>query len=382
MQQKEGTVVMKLMTELMGTPLSNTVTTQHLQSFENTDDFVGLHTSNCYSRPTIDVGDKHNLRQKKKSITNTTYHEVVIPTISTELVCGYHTRKKKKATTDITCEVVPIPDQKADRKQFVYHGATDHVLQPRDLYWCVMPVTQEVFVQELRRIVEKTVQGEPVPAQESMRFELLRSCTYRTFPKDGKPDVRKLAEAGFYYASNNDEVICYCCYKRISNWNADDDPLAVHRRISPTCRFFTDAATVNVTKEVTAHVESEIMAKIQGGRRRNTPRSAPLPTKKESQSPGNVADSGVSLCQRPPAQAHGQFVLAQSGDTSLPIYQPTDRTRELAKYQSMMPQTTRMKISQTGHNFRLALLCLRTTLGFLLSTLKLCNHLRTNLNKE
>ncbi|KAH3803501.1 hypothetical protein DPMN_131763 [Dreissena polymorpha] len=149
-------------------------------------------------------------------------------------------------------------------KQIINHVGCTCAHSPRELFLLPLMRGEEVDdpVEQLKRIIDKTVRGEPVPAQESMRFELLRICTYRTFPKDGKPDVRKYAEAGFYYASNSDEVICYCCYKRISNWKADDDPIAVHRNISPTCRFHIDNSTVNVAKDVTAHVETEIMAQI------------------------------------------------------------------------------------------------------------------------
>ncbi|KAH3803891.1 uncharacterized protein LOC127834472 [Dreissena polymorpha] len=296
----------------------------------------------------LDVNDSRVL--SNDSVPRTLYRNSEVPqngSRSTDCDHDYNASKLKQQSVSagLTCSVVHLheqnPDQPAILKDAIkkLSNDTERVVVPRD--WVVLPAVQN-DIEELRRIVDKTVQGEPVPAQESMRFELLRSCTYRTFPKDGKPDVRKLAEAGFYYASNSDEVICYCCYKRISNWKADDDPMAIHRRISPECRFFTDTATVNVTKERTAQVESEIMAKIQGGRQRNTiTQSAPFQTRKDSQSPRNIADAGVSLRQSQPARAHGQFAMAHSGETSLPMHQPPVNTRDSTKYLSMMPQIAR-----------------------------------------
>ncbi|KAH3803892.1 hypothetical protein DPMN_132162 [Dreissena polymorpha] len=219
-------------------------------------------------------------------------------------------------------------------KQIINHLGCTCAQGPRELFLLPLMRGEEVDdpVEQLQRIVDTTVRGEPVPPQESMRFELLRSCTYRMFPKDGKPDVRKYAEAGFYYASNSDEVICYCCYKRISNWKADDDPIAVHRNISPTCRFHIDNSTVNVAKEVTAHVETEIMAQIQGGRQRNIPpHSSLLPTSQNAPRQTNVPN----------------VTMSQRGDTSLPEYQPPVSTRELAKYQSMMPQMSRCETASS-----------------------------------
>lgn len=45
----------------------------------------------------------------------------------------------------------------------------------------------------------------------------------------------KLANAGFYYRGQGDEVVCYSCRVRHSGWRSSDDPFAVHRRISPHC---------------------------------------------------------------------------------------------------------------------------------------------------
>ncbi|KAH3810550.1 baculoviral IAP repeat-containing protein 2-like [Dreissena polymorpha] len=78
-----------------------------------------------------------------------------------------------------------------------------------------------------------------------MRHELLRLCTFRTYPTHGKPSCLRLAKAGFYYASQGDEVICYCCAKRISNWNERDDPLRAHGLVSPSCPFLVRNSEVN-----------------------------------------------------------------------------------------------------------------------------------------
>ncbi|XP_052761135.1 baculoviral IAP repeat-containing protein 3-like [Mya arenaria] len=62
----------------------------------------------------------------------------------------------------------------------------------------------------------------------------------------GSENENKFAKAGFYYASNKDEVICYCCAKRISNWKPDDDPYEAHKRITPNCSFIVNNGEVNV----------------------------------------------------------------------------------------------------------------------------------------
>ncbi|XP_052218153.1 baculoviral IAP repeat-containing protein 2-like [Dreissena polymorpha] len=94
-------------------------------------------------------------------------------------------------------------------------------------------------------IINRLAEGKRVHPKESMRHESLRLCTFRTYPTYGKPSCIKLAKAGFYYASQGDEVICYCCAKRISNWNEKDDPMRAHRLVSPSCPFLIGNSEVN-----------------------------------------------------------------------------------------------------------------------------------------
>ncbi|KAH3810520.1 hypothetical protein DPMN_138915 [Dreissena polymorpha] len=94
-------------------------------------------------------------------------------------------------------------------------------------------------------IINRLAEGRSVHPKESMRHELLRLCTFRTYPTHGKPSCLRLAKAGFYYASQGDEVICYCCAKRISNWNERDNPLRAHGLVSPSCPFLVRNSEVN-----------------------------------------------------------------------------------------------------------------------------------------
>ncbi|KAH3810583.1 hypothetical protein DPMN_138976 [Dreissena polymorpha] len=94
-------------------------------------------------------------------------------------------------------------------------------------------------------IITRLAEGKRVHPKESMRHESLRLCTFRTYQTYGKPSCIKLAKAGFYYASQGDEVICYCCAKRISNWNEKDDPMRAHRLVSPSCPFLIRNSEVN-----------------------------------------------------------------------------------------------------------------------------------------
>ncbi|KAH3810450.1 hypothetical protein DPMN_138842 [Dreissena polymorpha] len=104
----------------------------------------------------------------------------------------------------------------------------------------VFPVISPVIT-----IINRLAEERSVHPKESMRHELLLLCTFRTYPTHGKPSCLRLAKAGFYYVSQGDEVICYCCAKRISNWNERDDPLHAHRLVSPSCPFLLRNSEVN-----------------------------------------------------------------------------------------------------------------------------------------
>ena len=159
-----------------------------------------------------------------------------------------------------------------------------------------VPGTSLVFT--LQEIVGRIAAGERVPAQESMHYELLRFCTFRTYPAQGKPSAMKFAAAGFYYASNNDEVICYCCAKRVSNWREYDDPMSAHLRITPDCKFFTNNELVNVP--IGHDVNTDLFARIQGlvnnfDATQNAPRSNTAANSVSRQGADSVADHVAEL---------------------------------------------------------------------------------------
>ena len=95
-------------------------------------------------------------------------------------------------------------------------------------------------------ILDRIAKGEIVGAQDSMKFEILRLCTYRNYPSEGKPFRIQLASAGLYYASNGDEVVCYTCGLRRAGWNEKDKPLEIHKQIRSSCAFLVRNDSVNV----------------------------------------------------------------------------------------------------------------------------------------
>ena len=68
-----------------------------------------------------------------------------------------------------------------------------------------------------------------------------RLATLSALPPTVPVSRVKLADAGFYFRGQGDEVTCYSCQQRHSGWSRDDNPMDVHRRLSPTCEHVLQA---------------------------------------------------------------------------------------------------------------------------------------------
>ncbi|XP_053389136.1 baculoviral IAP repeat-containing protein 3-like [Mercenaria mercenaria] len=131
----------------------------------------------------------------------------------------------------------------------------------------------------LLTVINNIAEGERVPPQITMRYEMLRFCTLRSFPKENKPFITRLAGAGFYYANSGDEVVCYCCARRKSNWTESDNPMEIHRQMNPNCSFLTRNSEVNipirqVTESSSAVFTSSTRSSTSGTHLESSPRSS------------------------------------------------------------------------------------------------------------
>ena len=62
-----------------------------------------------------------------------------------------------------------------------------------------------------------------------------RLATLSALPASVPVSRIRLADAGFYFRGQDDEVICYRCGTRHSGWTREDNPMEIHRRLSPNC---------------------------------------------------------------------------------------------------------------------------------------------------
>ena len=69
----------------------------------------------------------------------------------------------------------------------------------------------------------------------TMSHELLRLSSLSTFPRTIDISMIRLAGAGFYYTGQSSETKCFSCEITYKDWTSGDDPMTVHRRLSPSC---------------------------------------------------------------------------------------------------------------------------------------------------
>ncbi|XP_011876980.1 PREDICTED: E3 ubiquitin-protein ligase XIAP-like [Vollenhovia emeryi] len=80
-----------------------------------------------------------------------------------------------------------------------------------------------------------------------MNIEERRLRTFREWPANAAVDPVRLAKAGFYYSGHVQEVQCFLCGAKISDWNYGDQAMGRHRQKSPSCPFvLSPSSTCNV----------------------------------------------------------------------------------------------------------------------------------------
>ncbi|KAL3882062.1 hypothetical protein ACJMK2_028437, partial [Sinanodonta woodiana] len=121
------------------------------------------------------------------------------------------------------------------------------------------PSEHEDLSEMLRLLASDNVPG----PQITMKYEMLRLCTMKTFPGWDRPFAIRIVGAGFYYAGHKDQVVCYCCGNRKDSWVIGDIPLLIHQNMAPDCGFLTHNAQVNVPTRKANSSELPSLAELQ-----------------------------------------------------------------------------------------------------------------------
>lgn len=121
-----------------------------------------------------------------------------LPKISTD-ICGYHERER----------------------DFHPNAYTE---------MCALPMIGDDFATTSQHQQTLCLDDEPV-----------RISTFSpNWPAALKQMPKQLAKAGLYYTNCGDRVRCFSCPFEHGHWNLNDDPLAIHGKQSPSCKFIIE----------------------------------------------------------------------------------------------------------------------------------------------
>jgi len=103
--------------------------------------------------------------------------------------------------------------------------------------------TSQILPFSLESHLESLSSGTCAVSNESMSNELLRLSSLSTFPREIDISMTRLARAGFYHLGNSGDTTCFSCGIMYNKWKSGDDPIAVHKKLSPTCNLVNNVRT-------------------------------------------------------------------------------------------------------------------------------------------
>jgi hypothetical protein len=110
----------------------------------------------------------------------------------------------------------------------------------------------------------------------------------------------RLARVGFYYTGQSSATKCFSCGIIYKDWTSGDDPMTVHRRLSPSC-------------DIVRHNRQNISSTIDNQEMER----APTQTSNQHQHSNGYATQEVLKKQKERVSCYGQLVLCFISITSI-----------------------------------------------------------------
>ncbi|XP_067674541.1 baculoviral IAP repeat-containing protein 7-B-like [Haliotis asinina] len=188
--------------------------------------------------------------------------------------------------------------------------------------------------------------------------ELLRYGTFHTWTNPSAWPNR-LAAAGFYYRNQGDEVVCFSCGCTCSGWQPGMEPMVVHKRQSPSCRFVNGTAgniPVIASNEAINHLiqVSRNESPHTSPHTADTPHTAGTAVTAQQSHPqrpqtNTVANSARFLSLSPPSRRPDSTAGPQSlAPAQIPVPGTPAMTAPITQIPTPTLQTTQQ--NETGHD--------------------------------
>ncbi|RLU20359.1 hypothetical protein DMN91_006967 [Ooceraea biroi] len=151
-----------------------------------------------------------------------------------------------------------------------------------------------------------------------MNVEENRLRTFGEWPANAAVDATRIAKAGFYYTGRGQEVQCFICGTRISDWNYGDQAMVRHRLAEPACPFVVDpVATCNVPYlPVTAN---DVAARTTATSPSSSSLSDPQPDNDAEDNPGVTPSPSAAVQNTELVQEYGTVAQRLQSFTGWPI---------------------------------------------------------------
>lgn len=130
--------------------------------------------------------------------------------------------------------------------------------KPANTDLVVFPLTKG----SIEPVLSRYMTGRRPTREEAMSYELLRLCTMHDLPNPSSLSFMRLAQAGFFYTGNGNELVCFSCGFKKNDWSETDDPLDIHRTMSPGCAFFDNMRSSNTPVRYAEDTASQLL--LQG----------------------------------------------------------------------------------------------------------------------
>ncbi|XP_063408038.1 baculoviral IAP repeat-containing protein 3-like isoform X2 [Mytilus trossulus] len=156
--------------------------------------------------------------------------------IGDTFVLGDPLREKKHFEQDKIGDTFLLGDPLREKKHFEQDKIGDTFLLGDMLRFHSFLLSVEIVMpSNMDKYFNNMANGQSQRANESMSVEMIRIYSLRNFPRNINISMIRLARAGFYSTGNSTETRCFRCGVTYRNWISGDDPMHIHRHLSPTC---------------------------------------------------------------------------------------------------------------------------------------------------
>lgn len=193
----------------------------------------------------------------------------------------------------------------------------------------------------------------PMTLSDPLVSEFWRLATFKD-AVDVPVFVQRLAQSGFYYNDELNDILCFSCGVSKRHWHQGDRPALVHLHLSPKCPQANsrDSRNIPITTmyqpRVTCPTRSDTTSfsdqpHLIGDHRNNTVTSIQSPTASEKEPNSSSKDSNSSNSTRFSSENTGSVVSSSSSATPRivpPPYDATEVTSQLEQTSLSREETT------------------------------------------